>query len=144
MSCAPGLIFGATEGVGSRFHVLRARTSFRRYRGRPVPFSYFARSDSFLAVLRASGAVFIFCAPRLVFDGTERVGSRLYVLRARTYFRRYRWRLISVFMLYAAGLIFDCTEGVRARFYVVHALTHFWRYQGLWVPFSYFALPDSF
>jgi hypothetical protein len=39
---APELFFGGTEGVGSRFRVLRSRTCFRRYRGRPVPFSCFA------------------------------------------------------------------------------------------------------
>jgi hypothetical protein len=31
MFCAPGLIFGGIDGVGSRFHVLRSRTHFRRY-----------------------------------------------------------------------------------------------------------------
>jgi hypothetical protein len=31
MFCALGLIFDGTEGVGSRFHVLRSRTRFRRY-----------------------------------------------------------------------------------------------------------------
>jgi hypothetical protein len=43
--CDPGLIFGGAEGVGSRFQVLRARTHFRRYRGRRVPFSSFALPD---------------------------------------------------------------------------------------------------
>jgi hypothetical protein len=54
MFCATGLVFGDTEGVrfcfplpghffggpvgvGSRFHILRSRTRFRRYRGRWVP-----------------------------------------------------------------------------------------------------------
>jgi Plant mobile domain len=41
--------------IGSRFHVLRAPTHFRRYRGRQVPFSCFALLDSFSAVPRASG-----------------------------------------------------------------------------------------
>jgi hypothetical protein len=36
--CAPGLVFSGIEGVGSRFHVLRSRTHFQRYRGRRVPF----------------------------------------------------------------------------------------------------------
>jgi hypothetical protein len=82
MFCAPGLIFGGTEGVGSlfhvlraglifsgtedvrsRFHVLRSRTCFQRYRGRRVPFSCFACSESFSAVPRASGPVFMFSAP---------------------------------------------------------------------------------
>jgi hypothetical protein len=30
--CAPGHVFGGTEGVGSRFHVLRSRILFGRYR----------------------------------------------------------------------------------------------------------------
>jgi hypothetical protein len=38
---------------------------------RQAPFSCFARPESFSAVLRASGPVFMFCAPRLIFDGTE-------------------------------------------------------------------------
>jgi hypothetical protein len=80
--CSPGLIFGGKEGVMSRFHVLRSRTHFRRYRGRWVLLSYFARPDSFSAVQRVSGPVFMFCSSELVFDGTERVGSRFHVLRS--------------------------------------------------------------
>jgi hypothetical protein len=53
MFCTHGLVFGGTEGVGSRFHVLRYRTRFGRYSGRRVPFSCFARPDSFSAVPRA-------------------------------------------------------------------------------------------
>jgi hypothetical protein len=108
-----GLVFGGTEGVGSRFHVLRARTRFWRYRGRRVPFSCFAPPYSFSAVPRASGLVFTFCAPvpfsavprasglffkfcapELVFGGTEGVGSRFHVLRSRTRFRRCRVRRV--------------------------------------------------
>jgi hypothetical protein len=69
--CAPGLIFGGTVGIGFRFHVLRSRTCFRRYRGRRVPFSCFVLPDSFLAVPSASGPVFMFCESGLIFDGTE-------------------------------------------------------------------------
>jgi hypothetical protein len=77
MCCVPGLIFGGTKGVGSRFHafcvrlifdgtegvdhrfgVLRARTRFRRYLGRRLLFSYFALSNTFSAVPRASATVF--------------------------------------------------------------------------------------
>jgi hypothetical protein len=99
MFCTAGLIFSGTEGGGSRFnalrartrfHVTRARTLFRPYRGRRVMFSYFARPDSFPAVTRASGPVFMFCAPGLMFYGNEGVGSRFHVLRDRTHFRRYR------------------------------------------------------
>jgi hypothetical protein len=96
MFCASKLVFGGTEGdgsdfhVSSRFHVKRSRIRFRRYLGRRVPFACFARPDSFSMVTRALGLVFMFCAPGLVFGGTEGVGSRFHVLRARTRCRRYR------------------------------------------------------
>jgi hypothetical protein len=85
MFCAPGLVFGDTEGVGSRFHVLRARTHFRRFRGRRVPFPCFPLPYSFSALPRASGLVFMFCVPRLIFGGTDRVGSRFHVLRSYSF-----------------------------------------------------------
>jgi hypothetical protein len=50
-------------GVGSYFHVLRSRTHFRRFQLCQVPFSYYARPDSFSAVPRTSCPVFMFCAP---------------------------------------------------------------------------------
>jgi hypothetical protein len=192
MFCAPGLIFGGTEGVGSRFHVLRARARFWRYRGRRVSFSSFALPDSFSAVPRASGPVFMFCAPRLVFGGTDGVGSffylparthfRLYrrrrvpfsavsrasgpvfhVFHARTRFRRYRGHPIPfscfarpesysairgasgpVIMFCAPRLIFGGTDGVGSRFQVLRSQTRFRRYGGRRVPFSCFAISDSF
>jgi hypothetical protein len=85
--CVPRLVFDGTEGVGSDFHVLRSQINFRRYRGRRVPFSCFALLVLFSAVPRASGPVFMFCAPGIVFSGTEGVGSLFLVLRARTRFR---------------------------------------------------------
>jgi hypothetical protein len=94
MFCAHRFVFSSTESVQRRFHVLRARTCFRRYRGRRVPFLCFARPDSFSAVPRVSGAVFMFCAPGLIFDGTEGFGSSFHVLPSRTRFRRYRWRRV--------------------------------------------------
>jgi hypothetical protein len=220
MFCVLVLIFGGTEGVGSRFHVLCSRTIFRRYhgrrvplhllrsrtrfprcRGRRVPFSCFARPDSFSAVTRASAPVFMFCDPEHVFDGTQGGRSRFYVLRARTRFRLYRGRQLKfscfarpysfsalptasdpvfmfslpdtfsalpkvlglVFMFCAPGLIFDGTESVESRFYVLRPRTRFRRYRGrpvpfscfrsrtrfrrcgrCWDSFSCFALPDSF
>jgi hypothetical protein len=93
--CALELIFGGTEGVMSRFHVLRSRTRFRRYRGRRVPFSCFALPDSFSAVPRAWGPDFMFCAKGLIFGGSEFDGSRFHLLRSRTHFRRYRGRRVS-------------------------------------------------
>jgi hypothetical protein len=92
MFCDPRLVFGGIEGFRSCFQVLRARTHFRWYQERRLPFSYFALPDSFLVVARASGLVFMFCAPRLIFGGTEGVVSCFHVLRFRTHFRRYRRR----------------------------------------------------
>jgi hypothetical protein len=92
MFCAPGLGVGSIEGVGSRFHVLRARPRFRRYRGRHVPFSCFARPDTFSAVPRASCPIFMFCVPGIDFGGAEGGVSRFDVLHARIRFRRYRER----------------------------------------------------
>jgi hypothetical protein len=131
MFCAPGLIFGGTKGVGSRFHVLRDCTHFRRYRGRRVPFSYFARPDSFSAVPWVSGPVFTFCSQGLVFGVAECVGSRFHVLRSRTHFRRYRGRLLP----------FSCSA-------LPHSFSPVLRASGpiscLVLPFSCFALHDSF
>jgi hypothetical protein len=122
--CAHKLVFGGTEGVGSRFHVLRSRTHFRRYRGRPIPFSCFARTDSYSAVSRALGPVFMFCAPRHIFIGVECVGSSFHDLRSRTHFRRYRGR--------------------RVHFSCFAPRTRFRRYRRRRVSFSCFALPESF
>jgi hypothetical protein len=182
MFFAPRLIFFCTVGVGSSFHVLRSHTHFRRYRGRQVPFSCFALPESFSAVPRASGPVFMFCAPGLVFGGDECVGSRFQILPIRTHFRRYRGHRVPfsyfarsdsfrryrgrrvpfscfalpdsfsavprasgpVFMFCAPRLIFDGTEGVGSRIHVLRSQTHFQRYLGRRVPFSCFALPDSF
>jgi hypothetical protein len=144
MFCAPGLGFGGTEGVWSRFHVLRSRTRFGRYRRRLVLFSFFALRNSFSAVPRASGPVFMFCAPRPIFVSTEGVWSRFHVLRSRTRFRRYQWVSGLVFLFCAPGPVLDCTEGVGSRFHVLRSKTRFRRYRGRRVPFSCFALPDSF
>jgi hypothetical protein len=86
MFCAPRLVFSGTEGVGSRFYVLCTRTRFRRYRGHRVPFSCFLHPDSFSAVPRASGPVFMFCMSGLVFGGTKGVWYRFHVLHAWTCF----------------------------------------------------------
>jgi hypothetical protein len=101
MFCGPEPIFEGTGGVGSRFHILRDRTHFRRYRGRQVMFSCFMLPNSFSVVPWASGPVFMFSAPEHVFDGTEGVCSRFHVLRSRTRFRRYRGRQVpfSCFVL---------------------------------------------
>jgi hypothetical protein len=101
MFCAFGLIFDDTEGVGSSFHVLRFQTHFGRYRGLWVPISCFALPNSFSTVPRVPGPILMFCAPELIFDGTEGAESNFNVLRSRTHFRRYRGRqfLFSYFAL---------------------------------------------
>jgi hypothetical protein len=75
MVCASRAVFDVADSVGSSYHVLRSRTRFRRCRVRQVQFSCFALPYSFSTVSRASGPVFIFCAPRPDLDGTEGVTS---------------------------------------------------------------------
>jgi hypothetical protein len=138
MFCAPRLIFDGTEGVGSRFHVLRDRTRFRRYRGRRLPFSCFA-------------------LPELVFGGIRGVSSRFHGLRARTYFRRFRGRRLpfSCFVLpdsfSAVHWVSSCfafsdsfSAVHRVSFSCLGARTHFRRCRVRRVVFSCFARPDSF
>jgi hypothetical protein len=92
MFCAHELIFCGTDDVMIRFNVLRSLTRFRRCGWRRVLFSCFALPNSFSAVPRASGPIFMFCFPELVFGGTVAVRSHFHVLRARTRFRLYRGR----------------------------------------------------
>jgi hypothetical protein len=143
MICAPGLIFNGTEGVGSRFNVMRSYSRFRRYRGRRVPFSCFALPNLFPEVSRALGLVFMFSTPVLIFDGTEGVSSRFHVLRSQSRFRRYRGRRVP-FSCFAPKLIFDGTEGVTSRFHALRSRTRFPRYRRHRFQFSCFALLDSF
>jgi hypothetical protein len=155
MFCAPELVFGYTEGVGSSFHILRSRTHFRRYRGRRVLFSCFGLLNPFRAESR---------------------------VEPRTHFRRYQGRrvpiscfslpdsfstvprasvpvlmfctfelvfddteaLAPVLMFCASGLIFGCIEGVGSSLHVLRSRTSFRRDRRHQVPFSCFALPSSF
>jgi hypothetical protein len=140
MFCAPGLLFGCPDGIGCRFLVLRSRTRFRRCRVIRVPFSCFARPDSFSALLRASGPIFMFCAPGLVFGGAEGVESHFHVSCSRTRFLQCRVRRVPfscfvlpdsfstvpralgpVFIFCVRGLVFGGTEGVVFHFHVLHA-----------------------
>jgi hypothetical protein len=125
MFWAPGLVFGCTDGVRSFFHILRSRTRFRRHRGRRFPFSCFALPFSLSKVRRALGPVYMFCAPELIFDGTEGVGSLFHVLCSRTRFRRYRWCRFPFFMFCALGLIFGGTEVVGSNFHVLRSRARF-------------------
>jgi hypothetical protein len=144
MFCTPGLILGGTESVGSCIQVLGSRTRFLRYRGCRVPFSCFARHASFSTVPMASGPVFKFCAPGLVFGGNVGVGSRFQVLRSRTHFRRNRGRRVP----FSSNTLPDSFSAVlRASspvFNVLRCQTHFRRHRGRRLLFSYFAFRDSF
>jgi hypothetical protein len=137
MFCALILAFGETEDVGSRFHVLRSRTRFERYRGRRVPVSCFALPNSFSGVLRATVIVFLFCAPELIFDSTGTVGSRFHVLRSRSHFRRYRGRWVP----------FSCLA-LPDSFSAVHRASgpvfKFSTVSGASGPVFMFMLPDSY
>jgi hypothetical protein len=163
MFCAPKVISGGTEGVGSRFHVLRARTHFRRYRRCMVPSTCFVLPDMFSTVLYASRHVYMFCAPVLIFGGPEGDRSYFHVLHAGTRFWRYERRQVPfscfvlpdmflavrrlsgpVFMFCALGQVFGGNEGVGCHFHVLRSQSRFQRYRGRRVPFSSFALPDSF
>jgi hypothetical protein len=155
MFCVPGLDFGGTEGGRSHFHVLPARTHFRRYRGRQVSFSCFPLPNSFSVVPRTSHSVFMLSAHGYVFGRSLGVESHFYVLRNPTRFRRYRGRRVMfsffahpdsfsavprvpnpVFMFSALGHVFGGTAGVGSRFHFSRSRTLFRRYRGLRVPFS--------
>jgi hypothetical protein len=134
--CAAGHVFGGAEGIGSRFHVLRHQTRFRKYRGRRVPFSYFAHLDWFSAVPWASAPIFMFCALELVFGGTEGRQLPFSCFARLNSFSAVSRASAPVIMFCAPGLIFGGTEGVMSRFYVLHTRTHFRRNRGRRLPFS--------
>jgi hypothetical protein len=163
MFCAPGFVFGGSEGVGSHFHVLRAPTRFRRFRACRVPISCFARPDSSSAVLRASDTVIMFCAPGLVYGSTEGVRSRFHVFRSWSFFRSYRGRQVPfscfalpdslsvvpraplpVFMFSALGHVLGGTEGVGSLFHVLRSRTRFRRNVGVGSDFHVLRSRTSF
>jgi hypothetical protein len=119
---APGHIFGGTEGVRSRFHVLRSLTRFQQYRGRRGSISCFALTESFWALPWAPGPVFLFCAPGLISTVPRASGL--------------------VFMFCAPDLFLCGTEGVGAHFQVFCSPTHFQQYLGRRGSISCFELPD--
>jgi hypothetical protein len=86
--CALRLIFVGSGGVGSRFHVLRARSPFGVTEGIGSRFHILLSRTSFFVVPRASAPLLIPYTPGLVFGGIEGGASYFHVLRARTRFRR--------------------------------------------------------
>jgi hypothetical protein len=144
MFCAPRLIFGGKEGVGSHFHVLRSRARFRWYRERWVPFSCFARPNLFSAVPRKSGPAFMFCSLGLFFGGSEGVEARFHVLRYRICFWRCEGRRLLfscfalpnsfcalprvsafIFMFSAPELVFVGTYGIGSCYHFLRSRTCF-------------------
>jgi hypothetical protein len=128
-------VLDGTEGTWSYFHMLCLQTHFRRYRGRRVPFSYFALLDPIWAVPRTSVPVFMFCASVLIFSGTDDAQSSFHVLPPGLIFGGTKdigvsflcfaipdsfWAVPrasgSVFIFCAFGLIFDSTDGARFSF----------------------------
>jgi hypothetical protein len=163
MFCAPGLVLCGTKGVRYHFYVLRSRNRLGTNQGRLIPFSSFALPNSFLAVPRASGPIFIFCALVLFLGGTEGVESRLEFFRSRTHFRWNRWRRVqfsyfalldtfsaepgasvTVFLFRAPEHGLGSIEGVVTRLHVLCSRTRFGRYRGCLVQFSCFTLSNSF
>jgi hypothetical protein len=84
----------------------------------------FCVPNTFSTVSGASGPVFMFWTPGLVFGGIEGVGSHFHVLRSR--------------------LVFNGTKGSGSRFHVLRSRAHFRRYGGRRVSISCIAQPDSF
>jgi hypothetical protein len=91
-----------------------------------------------LAVPRASGPVFIFCALGHIFGNAEGVGSRFLVLRSRTCFRRCGGRQVP----FSYFVHLDSFSVVPSCFHVLLSRTRFRRYRGRQVPFSSYACPD--
>jgi hypothetical protein len=137
--CAPRLVLGVTEGVRSTFHVFHSRTRFGRFRGRRVPISFFALQNSFSTVPRASGPIFMFCAPGFVLGSTP-----VFFFSLPDPFWAVPRALGSVFMLCATGLVFGCDDGSESRFHVLPSRTHFHRDRGHRVPFACSAISDIF
>jgi hypothetical protein len=141
MFVAPGLVFGETQGVGSHFHVLRYQTRFRWCGVSRIPFSSFVLPDSFSAISTASGPIFMFCVPILVFDGTEGVGSHFHVLRGLVIGDT---EVVGSCFNVLRARIFGGAEGVGSRFNILRSLSRFRRIRECRLPFSCFARPNSF
>jgi hypothetical protein len=119
--CSTDIVWGITEGVGSRFHVLRSPTLFWLYRGHRVQFSCFALPESFRAVLRASDPVFMFCVPDPF------------------------WAVLGmpcqVFFFYALGLFWGGFEGASSHFHVLCSPDPFWAVPRASGPILMFCVP---
>jgi hypothetical protein len=123
MFFAAGLISGGIEGAGASYIFLLYWTRFRRCGGRRVQFSYFVLSDSFFAVSRVRGPVFIF-------DGTEGPHILFSCFAISNHFWWYQGMSGPVLMFCGPRLILGSTEGVRSSFNGLRFMTHFRQHQG--------------
>jgi hypothetical protein len=76
------------------------------------------------AILRTLVAAFMFCAPELIFGGTEGSESIFQVLHSRTRFGQYRGPG-SIFMFCSPELFFGGAESVRSHFLILLSRTRF-------------------
>jgi hypothetical protein len=104
----------------------------------------------------------MFCAPRIIFVGTEGVGSRFLIFRSQPHFRRYRGRRFPfscverqdsfsavprrrvLFSCFALPDSFLAVPRASGTVFIFCARTQFPRYRERRVPFSCLALPESF
>jgi hypothetical protein len=121
MFCAPEPVFGDTGDVGS----------------------IFAFPDSFSAVPRALGPVFMCFAPGRVRRYRQRRVPFSCFAHPDSFSAKSK-ALGPVFKFCAQGHNFGRTEGVRSRFNGLRSRTHVRRYRWRRLPFSCFALPESF
>jgi hypothetical protein len=140
--CAPGLVSGGIGDVGCHFLILRARTRFQRFRGRRVPFSSFARPDSFSFVSRSSDLLSMFYDPGLIFDGNEGRQVPFSYFACNDSFSAVSSASDPVFMFSALRHVFGGIEGVGSLFHVLRSRTRFRWYRGRQVPFSRFTFQD--
>jgi hypothetical protein len=92
----------------------------------------------------ATGLVFKFCAPGLVFDGTEGPRVLFSSFALPDSFLAVQRASCPVFIFCAPELVFGGTDGVGSRFHILRARTHFRWYRGHRVPFTSFVFPNSF
>jgi hypothetical protein len=118
MFCVPGHVFGGNEGAGCCFLILRSRVVSRGTEGVFVLFSCFSLPDSFSAVPRTTGLIFIFCAPGHVLRRKRgcRTSSSCFALPES--FPTVPRASCPVFKFCAPGLVFNGITGVGFPFHV--------------------------
>jgi hypothetical protein len=143
LSCAHRFIFDGTKGVECRFHVLRSRTRFGRYRGGQVQFSCFALPDSISSVLRRQVLFSLFALPNYfsaaprrrvpflsfvlqdTFSAVSMASGPVFTFCALEPFCAVLVALGPVLIFCALEIVLGGFEGVGSHFHVLCSLTHF-------------------